>query len=203
MNNITEFIGSGILELYVMGSTSPEEAAEVERMAAAHPEIRQEIDTISQSIEAYALAHAVPPKASVKPLLLATIDYMERLKQGEPAETPPAITPTSRIGDFAAWLNRPDLHAPADAADIYVKIIGATPGTTTAIAWIKDTAGEEIHHQELERFLIVEGTCDIIIGEEAHHLASGDYFSIPLHVPHIVKVTSSIPCKAVVQRVSV
>ena len=81
--NVKAYIESGVLELYVMGASNPEEALAVEQMAAAHPEVRQELESISLALERYAQAHAVKPRNTVKPLLLATIDYMERLKHGE------------------------------------------------------------------------------------------------------------------------
>lgn len=202
MNPVTDYIESGILELYVMGVISPEESREVERMAALHPEVRQEMNVIRTALEEYALAHAIQPKASVKALFLATIDYMERIKQGEPVTFPPVLTETSQPADFADWLHRRDLIAPPDFQDLYVKVIGATPEQTTAIVWIKQLADEEVHHDEYERFLIVEGTCTITAGEEAYHLVPGDFYAVPLHTPHSVTVTSAIPCKAIIQRLA-
>ena len=60
----------------------------------------------------------------------------------------------------------------------------------------------EVHTNELESFLILEGTCDITIGEEVHHLVTGDFISIPLHIGHSLIVTSNIPCKVILQRVA-
>jgi len=203
MNPITDFIASGVLDLYVMGATSPEETHTVEQMAAAHPEIRQEIEAVSQTMESYALAHAVAPRNVVKPLLLATIDYMERMKLGELPVSPPVVTAQSQLEDYALWLNREDMILPPDADDTYAKIIGYTPAATTAIVWIKKMADYEVHKDEYERFLIVEGTCDIIAGEETHSLKAGDFFAVPLHTPHMLKVTSPEPCKAILQRLSI
>ncbi|WP_139237253.1 cupin domain-containing protein [Pontibacter akesuensis] len=200
---LSEFLESGVLELYVMGATTPQQTQRVEEMAAAYPEIRQEIDAISQAMEAYALAHAVKPRNTVKPLLMATIDYMERMKQGELPATPPVVTENSRPEDFATWLNREDMMLPPDAENIHARIIGYTPAATTAIVWIKDRSDQEVHEDELERFLIVEGTCNIIAGEQTHSLQAGDYFAVPLHTPHMFIVTSDYPCKAILQRLSV
>ncbi|WP_062542024.1 cupin domain-containing protein [Rufibacter tibetensis] len=202
MNPITDYIESGILELYVMDATTPEETQEVEQMASAHPEIRKEIDAIRQSIEAYALAHAVEPPSTLKPLVLATIDYMERMKNGEPVSSPPELTPTSKVEDYATWYTRDDMQLAPDAEDIYVKIIGYTPSVTTAIVWLKGIAEEEIHHDEHERFLILEGSCDITVDGEVNSLKPGDFFAIPLHKNHMVKVTSKEPCKVILQRLA-
>jgi mannose-6-phosphate isomerase-like protein (cupin superfamily) len=203
MRPITEFLASGILELYVMGAASPQEALEVERMAALYPEVRQEMDAISLAMENYALAHAVTPPSNVKPLLLATINYMERLAQGEVPVEPPLVTEASTPEDFAPWLEREDMTLLEDTENIYASILSATPAVTTAIAWIKEKSDYEVHDEAYERFLIIEGTCNIIAGGKTYALAPGDFYAVPLHVPHMLEVTSAIPCKAILQRVSV
>ena len=198
-----EYIDSGILETYVMGIASHSEREEVEMMAAANPDIRQEIDAISDGLEEYALAHAIKPSTMVKPLLMATIDYSERIKSGEPISFPPLLHEDSKAEDYAAWLNRPDLDFSDSGEDsFFAKIIGCTPEITTAIVWIKKETPWELHDRERERFLIIEGSCDILVGDKTNHLVPGDYFDIPLHEHHMVKVTSYIPCKAILQRVA-
>jgi mannose-6-phosphate isomerase-like protein (cupin superfamily) len=198
-----EYIESGILESYVMGVASDIEREEVEMMAAGNADIRQEIDAISDALEKYALAHAIEPSPAVKPLLMATIDYFERIKSGEPISYPPELHKSSKPEDYFSWLNRPDFNfSDSDEDNLFAKIIGYTPQMITAILWMKQETPREIHHDEHERFLILEGNCDIIIGDKSHHLVPGDYFAIPLHKYHQVKVTSFIACKAILQRVA-
>lgn len=202
MNTIETYIGSGVLELYVLGAASAEEAREVERMAAAHPQVREEIEAIRLAMESYADAHAVEPHPTIQPLLLATIDYMERLKKGEAPTAPPILHENSKPSDYKAWLDRPDMVAPAGFDEIFAKIIGANPQATTAIVWLRSGAPLEVHDDEHEKFLIIEGSCDIVIDGKAHQMKPGDYMSIPLHSDHYVKVTSPGPCKVVLQRVA-
>lgn len=199
MTTAKEYIDSGILELYVLGCTSEAQSKEVEERAGADHTIRMEIAAIHQALEGYAREHSVSPNATVKPFLLAAVDYTERLKNGEPVTEPPSLNETSSIEDYTEWLNRPDMIA--DCPDnIYAKIIGYTPKAITAIIWIKDFAPEEMHDNEFEKFLVVEGACDIVVEDEIYQLIAGDYFSIPLFKNHRVKVTSSIPCKIILQR---
>lgn len=200
MRDINEYLESGILEAYVQGSLSQDEADEVERMAASNYEIRSAIDEIGEAIELYALSNAIEPASSVKPILMATIDYTERLQNGEAQSFPPDLCAGSKITDYDEWLTRPDMKAPEVIEGIYAKIIGYTPQLMTAIVWIKEMAPQEVHDDEYEKFLIVEGTCDIIIGDEKHQLVPGDVLTIPLHKNHLVKVTSPIPCKVILQR---
>lgn len=200
MKNISEYIESGIIEAYVLGLASPEETEEVESYAIVHPEVIQAIDTFSESLEQHALANAVAPDPLIKPMLMATVDFIDRMEKGETPAFPPELNEKSTIADYAEWLNRPDMILPSEFTDIHAKIIGYTPQLTTVIAWIKEMAPQEVHHDEYEKFLIVEGTCDITIGEHVHQLVPGDFLAIPLHVDHHVKVTSDIPCKVILQR---
>lgn len=201
--NISDYIASGILELYVLGQLSAEEALEVERVAAAYPQVSGEIDAITNTLMEEAEANTKEPHPAVKIFLMAMIDYTERLKNGEAPTFPPQLNEHSQPSDFDQWLNNPAFQVPDDFEHVAARIIGYTPEMQTAILWIRYMAPEEVHHNEYEKFLILEGTCNIIIGDETHSLAPGDYFSIPLHAEHEVRITSVVACKAILQRVAV
>jgi anti-sigma-K factor RskA len=59
--DIQEYISSGIIELYVLGMLSEQEAAEVRAYARQYPEVQQAIDQYEASLEQYARLHAVQP----------------------------------------------------------------------------------------------------------------------------------------------
>ena len=202
MKNLKLFIDSGILEFYVLGNTSPQENIEIQEMRDYYPEIDIEINAISEALQIYATANAVPPNPIIKTLLLATIDFTERLKNGEQPAFPPELKKGALISDYAEWINRTDMVSPVTLDGVYAKIIGYTPQALTAIVWIKDMAPQEVHDHEYEKFLILEGTCNITVGDDVYNLVPGDYFAVPLHKDHYVKVTSLIPCKAILQRIA-
>ncbi len=202
MKNFEDYINSGMLEAYVLGLTDSKETLEVEQMAAESEEILVAINRISEDFEGYLKANSVPPPATAKPFIIAIIDYTDRLEKGEQPAFPPVLHQGSRIKDYAEWLHRNDMILPADFRDMHAKIIGYTPGVITAIVWLKDVSVEEIHDHEVEKFLIVEGSCDITVGEEVYQLVPGDYFSIPLHTHHTVTVSPDVVCKIILQRVA-
>lgn len=202
MKNVKVYIESGILESYILGSSTIIESAEVEEMSAAYDEIRTEINLISETMEKYAQLHSIEPPVIIKPFLLATIDYTERLKNGEPVTVPPMLHEGSVIADYADWLKAEAAILPDNFNNLHARIIGYTAEAITAIIWIKDAAPQEVHVDELEKFLIVEGTCNITIGDKVHQLVPGDVLSIPLYINHQVKVTSDIPCKIILQRIA-
>jgi mannose-6-phosphate isomerase-like protein (cupin superfamily) len=202
MSNIN-FIESGILELYITGIASADEVREVEEMAAAHADVREALDELNLTFETIAIENAVAPPLVIKPFLMATMDFMARMGSGETPSFPPELHAGAKISDYAEWLDRPDMVLPSYFEDIHARIIGYTPQATTAIVWISEMAPDEVHDNEYEKFLIVEGTCDIIIEDDVHHLVPGDYLAIPLYKNHIVKITSDIPCKLILQRIAV
>ncbi|MEO6548803.1 MAG: cupin domain-containing protein [Ferruginibacter sp.] len=202
MKNLKSFIETGILELYVAGNATREEMEMVEQMADEHDEVRLELEVISEVFESYAFSHAIVPAQTVRPFLMANIDFRERLKNGEQPSNPPELNEHSSLDDYSEWLQRSDMYLPSDFRDLHAKIIGYTPKAITAIVWIKQQAPQEQHDNELERFLIVEGTCNIVVEQNVYSLKPGDYFAIPLHKTHHVEITSSIPCKVILQRLA-
>ncbi len=202
LKNIKDYIESGVLEQYVLGITTKEENEEILQLALTNFEVREEIENITSAIEDYANENAVVPDPTIKPFLMAIIDYTERLKKGEVPAFPPELNENSVISDYNQWLTREDIRLPENFKDFHAQIIGYTPEVTTAIIWIKEMAPQEMHKKEFEKFLIAEGTCEITIEGKVHSLKKGDYLSIPLYKNHDVKITSLIPCKAILQRIA-
>lgn len=202
MTNVKEYINSGILEMYVLGNTNLEETNDVNEMAHLHEEIRIEIEEITNTLILYSADTTKKLSAGLRPFVIAVVDYTERLKSGEPVTVPPTLSQNSKVDDFKEWTDRIDMFLPEDSGDMYAKIIGFTPQATTAISWVKTISATEVHDNEYERFLILEGSCEVIIGDEKHQLVAGDYLEIPLHIGHSLIVTSSIPCKFILQRIA-
>lgn len=113
--NTKEYIESGILEEYVLGTVSPQEKREVECMSSIYPEIRAELDTLSVAMEQYAQTLRREPPADIKVWLLNELEF------GNPEteaiqETPKvAITPTE---DVAEKTVRP-LYSKEEKEEIY------------------------------------------------------------------------------------
>lgn len=202
MKNISEYIDSGVIENYVLGMADSNESAKLEEMCLLHPEVKEALVQFEIALEQKALAAAIEPDPIIKPLLMATLNYIDRLEKGEPLSFPPMLSEKSKISDYAVWLERDDMVISKSFKDVYARLIAHTPEVTTAIVWIENMAPAEVHDNEYEKFLIVEGSCNIVIENETHSLVPGSYLSIPLHKNHKVVVTSRIPCKVILQRVA-
>ncbi|NBG64915.1 anti-sigma factor [Acidiluteibacter ferrifornacis] len=72
-----EFISSGLLELYVLGSISNEELSLVNDMLAQYPELNAEVMRIESDLIRLAESQSPKPSAKVKSSLLDAIDVIE------------------------------------------------------------------------------------------------------------------------------
>ncbi len=73
-----EYIASGIIERYVLGSVSDQERREVECMSSIYPILKEELLSIQSSIESYIESIAVEPPAKLKGIILKAIKKVEQ-----------------------------------------------------------------------------------------------------------------------------
>ncbi|MDI9878237.1 anti-sigma factor [Flectobacillus longus] len=99
--NIQEYIASGVLESYVLGSTTADETAEVERLAQTYPIIQLEIDAVRDSIEEYALKFAKTPPPELKSRVM---NALSELEEAEKANTK-AVAPEAKVVNFTPESN--------------------------------------------------------------------------------------------------
>lgn len=197
---LTEIRKSGLLELYVIGDLSNDEQNIIESAILEFPELKQDLFEIEKSLEAYAFANEHEVEMSSKPMLLAGVNYYERLKAGEEKIVPPSLNRETKIVDFNNWIENKSFQEPDSYESIHVELLSSTDHISTAMIWLKEGAPPEIHTDEIEKFFILEGSCDIFIGDTKHSLIAGDFLEIPLHIIHNVVVTSEKRCKIIMER---
>jgi anti-sigma-K factor RskA len=73
VEDIKEYIESGVLELYVLGDLSAEERLGVETMASKHPAVKAELDEIELSLELFAQKTAVEPAEHIRTRVLNSV----------------------------------------------------------------------------------------------------------------------------------
>ncbi len=79
--DIKEYISSGLLENYVLGSTTPQEKKEVEAMMQLYPEIAKEIAQMQETLEKYVKLHAqIPPTALKEKTRKAIFEKKQAIK---------------------------------------------------------------------------------------------------------------------------
>ena len=72
--DVKEYISSGIIELYVIGSLSKAEAMEVEQMAGQHKEVADEIRKTQELLDNYAMLHQRNPRSQLRSEIMDKLD---------------------------------------------------------------------------------------------------------------------------------
>jgi mannose-6-phosphate isomerase-like protein (cupin superfamily) len=196
-------------------------------------EIAGEILAISTALENLALENAVEPSARLKESLFAKITEMAAqgngaqsagakpsrrkpavsraavsntdaaaVKSPRPVSEIPPLTYFSKIEDYTDWFSPADLIMPAGFKGRHLKLLGHTPEMTTLLICATAIEGE-VHYDEYERLLVIEGTCDIIIENKVFSFHKGDLINIPLNKWHDVIIPEGTVCKAILQRIPV
>lgn len=109
--NIKDYISSGVLEAYVLGELSLSESKEVEEKIALHPEIREELQIIEQSLLALAMKTSIPPGEDVKKKLMDSMSFskadetlsLHRPEKGIP-QPKELLVKSSKIPSGFKWL---------------------------------------------------------------------------------------------------
>ncbi|HEX2900176.1 MAG TPA: cupin domain-containing protein [Bacteroidia bacterium] len=198
------FIASGNLEAYLQGSLTESEQQFVELMAQLHPEITAEMEAL-QIVNALLVEEAnqgVKAPERSKTRLLNFIDAEEKAAKTANGTPPPYLNSQSSSTDYDPWVKRDGIAPPDSFDNVFVQPLDANPECLTLLVWVKKEIAGEVHLDAVEKFLVLEGTCMIDVEGEQFALKAGDYMSIPKFREHTVYVTSSTPCKLIVQQIA-
>lgn len=194
---ISEYMESGLLELYALGALDNEQRADVAQALEKHAELRTELRRIELSLEEYARERAVSPGYHLRNRVLDTILNREKEERMDPADLPLL----DKYSDYENWLRfvAPHLQVPAPGEQ-FQKVLQHTPSLTQVLVISAINIDEERHDDLHESFLILEGTCRCVVAGDVFHMKAGDFMEIPLHEMHQVEITSPV-VTAIVQRV--
>ncbi len=198
--NGEELITSGLLDEYVLGTLSDDLVVTVRNAIATDPAVQAEVLRLEGAFERVAMAQAIEPPSSARAKVLSSADSL--LAERMTTDRPPILHPASKAAEYARWIEQPHIVEDPANEDTYFVPFAMNEEALTALVWMRKGAPVETHTDCIEKFLILEGTCNIIIGDKAHPMRAGDYMRIPMFVPHSVVVTSDITCRIIVQRVA-
>ncbi len=81
--DVKEYISSGVLELYAMGTLPSEEMKAVEKMALSHPEVADELALVQDALNTYSSYHARNPRPAVRAEVMEKIESTKGEKKGK------------------------------------------------------------------------------------------------------------------------
>jgi mannose-6-phosphate isomerase-like protein (cupin superfamily) len=197
--NTKDYIESGIIQDYCLGVLSDEEKKDVEQQARLYHEIRQEIDLCQDALEKDSLVFSKPVAPGLKSKILAVLDNLVTEEKAEQDNLPLL----NRFSNYKNWLHMVRPMLPGELTKgIFSKVLREDDAVFQALLWVKDYYPDEVHDDLNESFMILEGECECHIENEIIKLGTGDFFDVPLHKHHDVKVTRG-PVLAIVQRLKV
>jgi hypothetical protein len=151
-------------------------------------------------------ANAIQPPSHLRTLIL---DKIQRLNQQSlfrtpiDVENPPLIEPESNWLDWQAATAH--IQPPSDLDNIYMHPLRSDEVADMFVVFVQDFVPEEVHHDVLESFLLLEGACVCTItdlkGEtRQEYYGEGDYISFKYGEVHDVQIISIVhPAKAILQ----
>ncbi len=193
-------VSNEILESYVLGLLPVDEARAIESRRVNDAELRERLGRMEDLVVKWAIASARDPREEMRKRLLDQLES-DLARESELGRLP-VMHEKSTAKDFMPWIGRPEMVLSPDAKDFHLIPLDLSEDRETGLVWIKIGHPEEVHTDCVERILILEGTCDVHIGKKIISLVPGQVITIPMHIPHHVRVTSEVWCKAIVQRVA-
>ena len=112
------------------------------------------------------------------------------------------------LDESANWLDWKEVIAgiapPDDYEDIHMHTLVVDDTRELFVAWVKEFVPEEVHHDLLESFLILEGSCKCFItspdgNTRTIRLGEGDFYTMQPGDHHDLQITSAQPAKAIIQ----
>lgn len=113
--DVQRYISSGIIESYVVGLVSDQEAREVENAIAEYPEVKAAVEACRQDMERYVELNAIKPPKTIRTRILDAIEnesspegeqlLPEELREPEAEREGPAFKmPALKINPAHGWL---------------------------------------------------------------------------------------------------
>ena len=195
--NAADFIQSGLIESYCLGFTSPDENAAVEKMAAMCSEVQEEIEKTRAGLSSL-LQPLISPSALVKTNIMQTVYAQQAALHKKFIPLMHQPHPFHCYYDTAA-ANEIE-EAAEDFNNLLVKELPSTREVINLAVWARYGPEEETHTNMREYIAILEGSCDMHIGDKKMTYSCGEIISIEPNIPHHAVITSKKPMFALVQR---
>lgn len=164
-----------------------------------NPEIIQHTE---HALEQFASCYQETPSLPIKNRILDQIANLNAGRQIIDLRNPPLLTEKSNFYDWNLALK--GIKPPTDFEDIHLEPIYQDEKVQLFVAWVRKMVPEEVHHDLLESFMILEGSCtchikDIHGSTREVNMVAGDYITMQLGEEHDIEITSEKPTKAILQ----
>ena len=203
---IKDFISSGIIEIYCMGLASDEEKKLVEEFASGNKEVRDEIDSVSETLNQYVRVYSKVPDTLLKNKILTALLNSDN-NRDDNANTaftfPPRLTTSSSASEWKKYISDNNISSPENFDMFHVLDLPGDDKQVTYIAWAKKGAVlEETHENEDEYLLMLQGKCSVTIDGKIGYYKEGDIVYVPGKALHRAEALSDEPMILIGQRIA-
>lgn len=173
--------------------------------AQGNPPTATDLDKTEAALLAFAELHAVRPPLSMRDKILGNL---KKLKSFEDNRKPFTLDSLPLLTPDANWLDWEDavksIKPEEDYEGVYMHLLENNERRELNLVWVKEEVPEEVHHDVLESFILLEGSCECHIADENGHLRvvrmrEGDYIGFKIGEVHDIQITSAKPAKAILQ----
>lgn len=170
-----------------------------------NPPTSVDVAETEAALLAYAELHAVKPPLSMRDRILANMQKLKTLennRQSFTLDNLPILTPEANWLDWEAAVK--NIEPAEDFEDVHMHLLEDNDRRELNLVWVKQEVPEEVHHDVLESFILLEGSCECHIFEESGRkrvvmMRQGDYISFKIGEVHDIQITSAVPAKAILQ----
>ena len=170
-----------------------------------NPPTATHLSKTEAALVAFAELHTVQPPLSMRDKIMDNLQNLTLLKNNQQPFTLdnlPLLTPNANFLDWEAAIK--GIEPVEDYEDIYLHLLEDNDYRELNILWVKQIVPEEVHHDVLESFILIEGTCECHISNEKGEtrivkMREGDYIAFKIGEVHDIHITSSQPAKGILQ----
>ncbi|MCB0583128.1 MAG: cupin domain-containing protein [Phaeodactylibacter sp.] len=169
----------------------------------------EEVEQAEEALLRFAESHAAPPPAPLREKILDKLRTLNEQKNQRHRLQPGNLPLLDALSNWLDWKEVAEgIAPPEDYENIYLHTLESNEKRELFVAWVKEFVPEEVHHDLLESFLILEGSCECFItGADGHtrtvRLGPGDYIAMETGETHDIRITSPTPAKAILQWVKI
>ncbi|MBV6426646.1 MAG: hypothetical protein KIPDCIKN_01159 [Haliscomenobacter sp.] len=158
-----------------------------------------------EALLAFASAHRIDPPDDLRNKILGNISQLNEQKRQRRPFHSGQLPPLDENPNLLDWSEAvAGINPPEQLDNIYLHTLESDDQRELFVAWVRELVEEEVHHDLLESFLILEGACECHITDPQGvtrlvRMRPGDFITMQLGETHNILVTSAEPVKAILQ----
>lgn len=170
-----------------------------------NPPSHEDVLATGEALNGLANEYAVKPEDSVRAAILgkmATLNRQKKEQQKISLDNLPMLTAGSNWLEWKEAVK--DIEPEEDFENIYMHPLEINDKYELYILWVKNYVDEEVHHDVIESFTLLEGSCECLITDKngtkrTVRMREGDHLEMVLGEDHDISVTSGNMAKAILQ----